>query len=299
MYAERIPATPKGAPFFFVVVIFALLQTTVCAQTLEKLLGVKASEVPKRNTEVSYVTERKTYTLIADGVSNYVELLRKRLGGLSWPTDMRMVVAGNTIIAKSSAIERTQQAVRLGAERETAQDVQQIPPRTRVEVDVRPEVSGGKKYVDSEAATQTIDEFKKEGESFFSEAWAIVRYTLRACGQLIIFLMILTRMFAYQAANEMVSTYLGRVWGGSVILSALMTLSTIQLFLAWATTGYLLCEWALFLAAQKLGIIWWTLLTLVGSGVLIKASKWFVVSPRDVVDAGGGGANASRAVMRG
>ncbi|MDW8231137.1 MAG: hypothetical protein RMJ33_14990, partial [Saprospiraceae bacterium] len=121
---------------------------------------------------------------------------------------------------------------------------------------------------------------------------------LRAFGQLIIFLMILTRMFAYQAANEMIATYLGRIWGGSVILSALMTLSTIQMFLAWATGGYLLCEWALFLAAQKISIFWWALLTLAGSVAIVKASKWFVVSPRDVVDGSGGGPSGSRALMR-
>lgn len=266
------------------VMLITLLSTSLCGQTLNEVLGRRASEVPQRGQAVSYIADNgRTLTYIADGVRNYVQLFNDNQGGLSRKVrNFQMVIAGDEVVAKSSAIGQTQQPVRVGAAAEQVQPAAQIPPSPGV--NVRPDAGIGVK-VDPIATTQAIEEFKQESKSLFGDVWAVVRAVLRAFGQFILFLMVLLRMFASQAANEMVSTYLGRIWGGSFILSALMTLSAFQMFMAWLAGGYLLCEWAIYLTAANLSTLLWFVLLVAGSIVIIKLSTWFVISPRDVVDA--------------
>lgn len=276
----------------------ALLLLSTCpgfGQSLQEVLGRRASEVPARGQQVSYIVDNgRALTYLADGVRNYVQLFLDNQGGLSKKArNFQMVIAGDEVVAKSSAVGQSAQATRVGASADMQQPVKQIPPR----VDVRPD-AGTAVQIDPIATTQAIDEFKEESKSLFADLWAVLRAVLRAFGQFILFLMVLLRMFASQAANEMVSTYLGRIWGGSFILSALMTLSAFQMFMAWIAGGYLLCEWALYLAAANISTTLWFVLLLAGSFVIVKASKWFVVSPRDVVDGGKAAAGGRGMVIR-
>lgn len=297
MYKQALPSRiPSNFRQRFVqalsMMLTLFLSTTATGQTLTDVLGRRAAEVPSRGQAVSYITDNgRTLTYIADGVRNYVQLFNDNQGGLSRKVrSFQMVIAGDEVVAKANAVGQSSQSMRVGAAAEQMQPAQQIPPRPSV--NVRPDAGIGVK-VDPVATTQAIEEFKEESKSLFGDLWAVVRAVLRAFGQFILFLMVLLRMFASQAANEMVSTYLGRIWGGSFILSALMTLSAFQMFMAWMAGGYLLCEWAIYLTAANLSTLLWFLLLVAGSIVIIKLSKWFVISPRDVVDgsksAGGGG----------
>lgn len=293
----RIPSNFK-IRFVQTLSIIGLLLLSNCelfGQTLQDVLGRRASEVPERGQQVSYIVDNgRALTYVADGVRNYVQLFLDNQGGLSKKArNFQMVIAGDEVVAKSDAIGHTTQATRVGASTEPAQTIRQIPPR----VDVRPD-AGIAVRVDPVSANQAIEDFKQESKSLFADLWAVLRAILRAFGQFIIFLMVLLRMFASQAANEMVSTYLGRIWGGSFILSALMTLSAFQMFMAWIAGGYLLCEWALYLAAANISTPLWFVLLLAGSFVIVKASKWFVVSPRDVVDGGKAAAGGRGMVIR-
>lgn len=300
MYKSMLPGRiPSNFRQRFVVqsvsmLIAALLSVQVAGQSLSEILGRRASEVPQRGQAVSYVVDNgRTLTYIADGVRNYVQLFADNQGGLSRKVrNFQMVIAGDEVVAKSSAVGQTSQATRVGASTDAQQPVKQLTPR----VDVRPDAGFGVN-VDPVATTQAIDEFKKESETLFGDVWTVVRSVLRAFGQFILFLMVLLRMFASQAANEMVSTYLGRIWGGSFILSALMTLSAFQMFMAWLAGGYLLCEWAIFLAASNLSTLLWFILLVAGSIVIIKLSKWFVISPRDVIDGSKAVAGGGRGMM--
>ncbi|MCS6930557.1 MAG: hypothetical protein NZM43_13800, partial [Saprospiraceae bacterium] len=112
---DALPPNFAKASALATFVFALLLPLSAFAQTVEQVLGRRAAEVPPKNSEVSVFTDKKVYTVIADGVRNYIDLLRTRLGGLSWPTDVRMVVVNDHIIAKAPSVEDTRQAVRSGA----------------------------------------------------------------------------------------------------------------------------------------------------------------------------------------
>lgn len=281
---ERIPSNFRNRQRVMSMLLVILLFTPAClyGQSLSDVLGRRASEVPPRGQSVSYVVDNgRTLTYIADGVRNYVQLFNDNQGGLSRRTkSFQMVISGNEVIAKANAVGQASQNVRIGAYRSSDDvPIESIQPRPGV--NVRP---GLNMSFDADKTTQAIEEFNKESRSLFGDLWAIVRVALRAFGQFILFLMVLLRMFASQAANEMIGTYLGRVWGGSFIVNALMTLSAFQMFMAWMAGGYLLCEWALYLSSANISTLLWFVLLMAGSLVLVKLSKWFVISPRDVAD---------------
>lgn len=293
---ERIPSNFRSRQqvMSILLVICLSMPTYFHGQSLVDILGRRSSEVPPRGQNVSYVVDNgRTLTYVADGVKNYIQLFNDNQGGLSRKVkSFQMVISGDEVIAKANAIGKAAQNVRLGNASNAEQNVETIPPRP--DVNVRPDLS---LKLNPDGATKAIDELKQESETFFGDLWEIIRAVLRAFGRFIIFMMVLLRMFASQAANEMVSTYLGRIWGGSFILNSLMTLSAFQMFMAWIACGYLLGEWALFLSYANISTVLWFILLVLGSLTLIKLSKWFVISPRDVVDGSKSGSSGARGMI--
>jgi len=294
----------------FVLSVSSLLSQSAVSQIYDMMRG-GVREVPGKSSVVEFVFDNGAVQVRADGKSTYevlMKLAKRQLSKYNNSTLMGVFVSGQEVVSRRAVYEvMSGQEGAATKAKPVAQPVFSSPPPTtpisprRAEsVDVRPEPPANAPVqivrppadlsvnTSPNSAIEQIDSIKNDAESFFSSWWAVVEYAFHAFGRFLVFLMILSRMLASQAAGEMVATFAGRVWGGQVLLSSLVFLSTWQMVLVWLASGYLLTAFSIFLANTGVNFFWWFTMTVGASLLLIRLSRWFVVSPRDVLDAQSG-----------
>jgi hypothetical protein len=295
----------------FVLSISSLLSQSAASQIYDMMRG-GVREVPDKGSVVEFVFDNGAVIVRADGRRTYEMLMKsvkRQLSKYNDNTLMGIFVDGKELVSRrvvNDIVNERQEAVRVkpvSSPQTQTQSVRPpvvVAPSTPPPVDVRPEPPTNAPVqlirppadlsvnTSPNRAMEQIDSIKNDAENFFSSWWAVVEYAFHAFGRFLVFLMILSRMLASQAAGEMVATFAGRVWGGQVLLSSLVFLSTWQMVLVWLASGYLLTAFSIFLANTGVNFFWWFTMTVGASLLLIRLSRWFVVSPRDVLDAQSG-----------
>jgi len=296
--------------FVFALSVSVSFAQTAASQVYDMMRGA-IRDVPSKNTNIEFVFDNGAVVVKADGRRTYEMLMKSAKRQLSKYNDntlMGIFVNGKELVSQrvvNDIVNEKQEAVRVKPVSSSQTQTQSVRPPVVVApstppVDVRPKPPANAPVqiirppadlsvnTSPNSAIEQIDSIKSDAENFFSSWWAVVEYAFHAFGRFLVFLMILSRMLASQAAGEMVATFAGRVWGGQVLLSSLVFLSTWQMVLVWLASGYLLTAFSIFLANTGMNFFWWFTMTVGASLLLIRLSRWFVVSPRDVLDAQSG-----------
>jgi hypothetical protein len=280
---------------------------TAASQVYDMMRG-GVREVPDKNSVVEFVFDNGAVVVKGDGRRTYEMLMnsvKRQLSRYNDNTLMGVFVDGKELVSRrvvNDIVNERQEAVRVKPVSSPQAQTQSVRPPVAAApstppVDVRPGAERVEKIPpppsednmpSPDKAIENIDKFKEEAVDIFDKYWRVVEYAFHAAGRFIIFLMILARMWASQAAGEMFATFAGRIWGGQFILNALVFLSAWQMVLFWLASGYLLTSIAIFLANANLHFFWWVASLFFFSYILAKASHWFVVSPRDVLDSSQG-----------
>lgn len=158
------PALSVALPFILSVALSFGLSVPVFAQSksaqVAECVGTRIRQVPDASTEVQYIFENKTYTRIADGVSNYVDLLKKEPGLRSFNDNGGILVA---VVSAGQVVCRADQTGDVSTQRAVMR-----PYSETREVDNVIEL-------DSAGMARQAEEVKRQIGLYSSAAWKAAR----------------------------------------------------------------------------------------------------------------------------